>query len=63
MKITLGNHKYGLKKTTGGERYITRELTHKGFNKFMKGEIKNKSGIVEIPNFSSVSKALINKKR
>lgn len=55
MKLTLGNHKYGLKKTTGGERYITKEFSKKGFEKWKKGEIKHGSGIISL---SAKSKAL-----
>lgn len=61
MKLTLGNHKYGLKKTTGGERYITREFSKKGFEKYKNGELKNKSGIIELPRLNAMTKALKSK--
>lgn len=61
MKITLGNHKYGMKKTTGGDRYITREFSKKGFKKYQEGKLENKSGIIEIPKISAMARALKNK--
>lgn len=57
MKITIGNHKYGLKKTTGGERYITREFSKKGFEKWKKGDLENKSGIITLFKSKALSKA------
>lgn len=59
MKITIGDHKYGLKKTTKGERYITREMSKKGFSKWKEGKLENRSGIVNLPKiFNAKSKAL-----
>lgn len=59
MKLTLGNHKYGLKKTTSGERYITKEFSKKGFQKFKEGKLKNGSGVINLPKiFNAKSKAL-----
>ena len=46
LPIKLGNYKYQLRFLTSGKMYITRVLTHKGFEKFMVGKIANKSGIV-----------------
>ena len=46
LYITLGNYKYQIKFLTSGKMYITRELTSKGFKKFMDGKIKLGSGIL-----------------
>lgn len=48
IKITLGNYTYQLKKTTGGVYYIARSFSYKGFKKWEKGILQNKSGIINL---------------
>lgn len=46
MKITLGNYTYKLKKLTTGKYYITRQMSHKGFEKWKAGKLQNRAGIL-----------------
>lgn len=40
------NHSYHLKWLKNGRPYITRQFTHTGFSKYLKGELNNRSGIL-----------------
>lgn len=48
LKITLWNYSYELKSTTRGKYYIARTMTKRGFSKWKKGKLQNKSGIINI---------------
>ena len=46
LKITLGNYTYRLKRLTTGKYYITREMSHKGFDLWKVGKLQNRAGIL-----------------
>lgn len=48
MKLTLWNYSYKLHRLTTGEYYITREMTKRGFKKWYKGKLQNRSGIINL---------------
>lgn len=45
INITLGNYVYGLRFLKSGRPYIVRAFSSRGYAKFMRGELKNGSGI------------------
>lgn len=48
LKITLLNYSYELKSTTRGIYYIARTMTKRGFEKWKKGKLQNRAGIINI---------------